>query len=159
MIQLGRIILIMAAILLVITVFIVREHNFNAPLKVDCLMLQKEFDNSVHRSKFSIIENSDSLCYGLNVGRDFSTVEPILGVGRLIKVNTTNYFSLTFQGIQETEAFHIPATYDEILNYQTGEFYIIDMMNICRGFFSALDSRYPSPIELSLTKPERVECI
>ena len=119
----------------------------------DCSGLREDFDTRVQRSMLPIRENNQSLCHGMNMGSDFTTLAPQWGVGTLIDYNETTSTG-TFLGNNETHLFFLPNT----TTYVVGETYKIDMMNICRQFFLLADSRYPSPLRASIKAPTTLTC-
>lgn len=143
----------------IILILIYTTQNTKQPVqKNDCTRLIHDFDTYVQRSRLPIPDNPDSLCHGLYVGSDYSSMEPRWAVARLVNVSSEFHYSLTFAGAEETAAIVIPMKEDEVKEYAVGNYYRIDMNNICRFFFMMADSRYPSEIASTFIKPEEIEC-
>jgi len=122
----------------------------------NCKDLRSNFDDHVLRSRLPIFENPDSLCHGMNMGTDFSGLEPRWAVGKLIEVDSKSN-ALVFEGANLTSQMFWPASINE-WDYEVGSYYKVDMNNICRSFFMMADSRYPSPISATFVKPKKVNC-
>ena len=125
---------------------------------IDCIPLLQSFDDYVEKFNLPIIENQDSLCHGLYVSSDFSNLPPKWAIGKLVNIRKEFQYFLKFTGLNKTETIRIPLEKEELDQYQIGEYYKIDMNNICRSFFMLADSRYPFPIEATFAKPEKVIC-
>lgn len=121
----------------------------------NCTPLQKSFDDAVERSRLSIPDNPDSLCFGLNMSSDFSSLPPKWGVGELIAKDDN---SLTFKGLSQQNMFPLLQGQKGGQQYTIGKNYKIDMNNICRNFFMLADSRAPSPIVETFVEPEEINC-
>ena len=121
--------------------------------QIDCDSLRETFDDAIQRSTLPIPSNNHSLCYGLNMDSDFTSLTPLLGVGTLTAYNeTTGEWTLT--GKDESFTMRFP----QAGTPEIGAMYKVDMMNICRYLFTMLDSRYPSPVQETLLSPEPVSC-
>ncbi len=122
----------------------------------NCPDLRSDFDDYVLRSRLPIFENTDSLCHGMNMGTDFSELEPRWAVGKLTGIDARSN-ALVFEGENKSAQIWSPTPISE-WDYEVGAYYRIDMNNICRSFFMMADSRYPSPITATFVKPEKVNC-
>ena len=122
----------------------------------NCMVLRADFDDYVERSELPIIENSSSLCHGMDMSVDFSELEPRWAVGKLTSIDLEDN-SLVFDGVNRTMEVWWPTSIQED-NYEIGSYYKIDMNNVCRSFFMLVDSRYPSPISSTFVKPEKISC-
>ncbi len=116
------------------------------------------FDEYIEKSNLPIIENPNSLCYGLNMSSDFEKLEPKWAVAKFIGLNLEFQYGLTFEGDKKTEIINIPLSQSEVSQLQVDQYYKIDMNNICIYFFMMVDSRMPSPLESTFTKPELTNC-
>ncbi|MBT3463964.1 hypothetical protein HN827_09450 [archaeon] len=135
------------------------EYRYTNYQKRDCDLLKQDFDEYVMRSKLPIFENSDSLCYGLNMGSDFENLTPKWAVGKLINIiDDGNFFTFKGNVITTNIAISSYIKSDDDDDYEIGEFYKIDMNNICRHFFMMVDSRYPSSISSTFVEPKEVNC-
>lgn len=148
-----RLIISSCSILLLAIIFGIIFSINNTPSHIDCFSLKEEFDTYVQKSLLPISENEGSLCYGLFMGSNFSSLTPKWAVGELIKKNNS---LLTFKGMNENATFSFN-NFDNA-SYSIGKQYLIDMNNICRGFFMMADSRYPSPISETFVMPQEVMC-
>lgn len=145
-------------ILLLLIILIARIIVNQNMKKTDCSISLQDFDNFIEKSNLSIIENPDALCYGLNMGSDFSEIDSKWAIGRLVNVShDSQYYSLTFEGLNKKGVIFIPLS-EEVSDYIVGDYYKVDMNNICRHFFILADSRYPSPIASTFIKPEKIDC-
>lgn len=120
--------------------------------QLDCNQQKNQFDDYVSKSNLPIIENPDSLCYGLNMGSNFGNLEPKPAIAKL--VGFTDY-GFTFKG--NTKELNISLPFDKE-DFGINNHYEIDMNNYCRYIFMMLDSRYPSPLENTFVKPKRISC-
>ena len=78
-----------------------------------------------------------------------SKMEPKWTVAKVTKVDP-------LERRVEFEGEDISFPYDPL--FQEGQYYKIDMMNICKTTLMWADSRFPSPIESTIVKPQKVEC-
>jgi len=125
----------------------------------DCPIFKKKFDNYIERSKLPILENSNSLCHGLNLQSNFSALNPKWAVGKLINVSTSNEYLLTFKGNNEIGSFFVSLRNNNSYEDKLERYYKIDMNNICRYFFMMIDSRSQSPIINTVVEPTEIKCI
>jgi hypothetical protein len=149
---------ILTLLVLLLLIILIARITINQNIETDCTIPLQDFDNYIEKSNLSIIENRDALCYGLNMGSDFSEIDTKWAIGKLVNVShDSEYYSLTFEGIEKTGSILIPLN-EEASDYKVGDYYKVDMNNICRHFFMLVDSRYPSPIASTFIKPEKIEC-
>lgn len=126
--------------------------------KIDCTAFKQSFDDYTEKSFLPIIENKESLCYGLNTESDFSKLSPKWAVGKLLNIKKESDYWLTFEGATKEGTIQIPLTEEEASKYKVGKYYKIDMNNMCRYFFMMADSQYPSLISSTFVKPEEIDC-
>ncbi len=126
---------------------------------VDCMSYQQKFDEYVKKSKLPILENQDSLCHGLNVGSNFKNMQPKWAVAELAGLQTGDFCQLIFRGINTEGTVFYPLSTDCTNKYVIGKKYKIDMNDFCRLFMMLADSRLPSPIATTLTKPTEITCL
>lgn len=113
-----------------------------------CEELKEDFDSAMAKSKLPMM-NPEALCYGLNMGSDFGTMEPRWVAATLIEKEE---FSQTFKGNAMEGKFFLPEHISKDL--RIGTTYRMDINNLCRSFFMMLDSRYPSPLNSTFTPLE-----
>lgn len=114
------------------------------------------FDKYIKASKLPIIDNQDSLCNGLYVSTDFSKVAPKYAVAKLIDIKAQFEYTFVFKGKNETGEMVIPISKDELPTYEIGQYYRIDMMNICRNSMMMADNMSPSRIKETFVKPFQI---
>jgi hypothetical protein len=149
--------LIVAAILIISGIFLIYYPKQGSE-PINCSSLIDDFDNYASRSSLPILEDPNSLCYQMNMGSDFANLPKKWAIAKLVDFEEGNYYSLKFEGHDETGSMIIPDDYGNPSDYKIGEYYKIDMNNVCRSFFMMADSRYSSPIISTFVKPEKVRC-
>lgn len=149
------IICLISLIILFIGYILLQQISPENSQEIDCTALKERFDHYVERRYLPINENTESLCYGLYVGYNFSTLTPKWAIGELIAIRGSR---LTFEGILQDATIPMGLTDAEAAKYHVGKNYKIDMNNICRDFFMMADSYYPSPISATFIKPEEITC-
>lgn len=152
-----KFILLLFLIVFLYILFVLLFENSNKKENL-CENDLEKFDEYIISSALPITENPKSLCHEINMSTNFSELEPKWAVAKFIGLNLEYQYGLTFEGNKKTETINIPMNETEVSKFQVDEFYKIDMNNICRYFFMMADSRSPSPIESTFTKPELINC-
>lgn len=138
----------------------------NSPLQkskeINCDQLQQDFDYYLKKSELPFYDNPHSLCFGLSMNSNFSQLEPKWAVGKLVNISKESPETQTllfFQGVnKQTYTVYYSLSDEEAAEYVLGNYYKLDMMNICRYWFSGLSSLYLSPILDTFVKPEEIGC-
>lgn len=122
-----------------------------------CTQDLKKFDEYIQDNKLSI-NNPDSLCFGINMSLDLKNLEPRYAVARFIGLSLDYKYTLQLEGETEQTTMNIPLTDQEAASLIVDGYYKIDVNNFCRQTLAMLDSRSPSPILETFTKPEEIIC-
>lgn len=142
------------SIIIVVLMYIVYSLKQNNQ-KIDCAVFMEKFDNYITNSLLPIMENPNSLCYNLNFGSDFTKLNPKRAVGKIVIEKNT----FIFKWINKTWSIdQLWKNYWSIDNGNEEKYYKVDMNNLCRWFFSLVDSQYPSKRNRGWIQPREVRC-
>lgn len=133
------------------------EQYFVIPDYVDPKQLE-QFDEYVEAITKPV--EKDRFCYEYNVSTQFNEIAPKYVVAELQRVEFKGFFGLPelfFSGKHKGTNIVYPQLKERDLgDFELGEFYRIDMLDVCKYNLIMVDSRSPSPIIDTMSIPEKI---